>query len=65
MLRVLRNGEYRYFYAERVKTRRKYIKLSLAAGVLQQIICTVKIRGAPTFAWHERSSKTSQSETSQ
>jgi hypothetical protein len=41
MLRVLRNGEYRYFYAERVKTRRKYIKLSLAAGVLQQIICTV------------------------
>ena len=33
---------------ERVKLRRKYIKLSLAADVLQQIICTIKIRRAPT-----------------
>ena len=37
-------------YAERVKLkrrrRRKYIKLSLAADVLQQIICTIKIRRA-------------------
>ena len=36
------------YYAERVKLRRKYIKLSLAADVLQQIICTIKIRRAPT-----------------
>jgi hypothetical protein len=38
------------YYAERVKLkrrRRKYIKLSLAADVLQQIICTIKIRRAP------------------
>ena len=42
------------YYAERVKLkrrrrrRRKYIKLSLAAAdVLQQIICTVKIRRTP------------------
>ena len=35
-------------YTERVKLRRKYIKLSLAADVLQQIICTIKIRRAPT-----------------
>ena len=34
-------------YAERIKLRRKYIKLSLAADVLQQIICTIKIRRAP------------------
>ena len=31
------------YYTERVKLRRKYIKLSLAADVLQQIICTIKI----------------------
>ena len=36
------------YYAERIKLRRKYIKLSLAADVLQQIICTIKIRRAPT-----------------
>jgi hypothetical protein len=37
------------YYAERAKLRRrKYIKLSLAAEVLQQIICTIKIRRAPT-----------------
>ncbi|MBV9177134.1 MAG: hypothetical protein JO297_08855 [Nitrososphaeraceae archaeon] len=41
------------YYAERVKMkrrrRRKYIKLSLAADVLlQQIICRIKIRRAPT-----------------
>ena len=36
------------YYTERVKLRRKYIKLSLAADVLQQIICTIKIRRAPT-----------------
>ena len=35
-------------YTERVKLRRKYIKLSLAVDVLQQIICTIKIRRAPT-----------------
>jgi hypothetical protein len=37
------------YYTERTKLRRrKYIKLSLAADVLQQIICTIKIRRAPT-----------------
>jgi len=36
------------YYTERIKLRRKYIKLSLAADVLQQIICTIKIRRAPT-----------------
>ncbi len=36
------------YYTERMKLRRKYIKLSLAADVLQQIICTIKIRRAPT-----------------
>jgi hypothetical protein len=36
------------YYIERVKLRRKYIKLSLATDVLQQIICTIKIRRAPT-----------------
>ena len=39
------------YYAERVKLkrrrRRKCTKLSLAAEVLQQIICTIKIRRAP------------------
>ncbi|MGB8933779.1 MAG: hypothetical protein WCC17_01575, partial [Candidatus Nitrosopolaris sp.] len=37
------------YYTERAKLRRrKYIKLSLTADVLQQIICTIKIRCAPT-----------------
>jgi Transposase DDE domain len=38
------------YYTERAKPtrRRKYIKLSLTADVLQQIICTIKIRRAPT-----------------
>lgn len=38
------------YYTERAKLRRrKYnIKLSLAAEVLQQIICTIKVRRAPT-----------------
>ena len=37
------------YYTERAKLRRrKYIKLSLAAEILQQIICTIKIRRAPT-----------------
>jgi hypothetical protein len=39
------------YYTERARltTRRKYIKPSLtAADILQQIICTIKIRRAPT-----------------
>jgi hypothetical protein len=38
------------YYTERAKLtrRRKYIKLSLTADVVQQIICTIKIRRAPT-----------------
>jgi len=37
------------YYTEGAKLRRrKYIKLSLAAEILQQIICTIKIRRAAT-----------------
>jgi Transposase DDE domain len=36
------------YYTERTATRRKYAKLSIGADVLQQIICTIKIRRAPT-----------------
>jgi hypothetical protein len=36
------------YYTERAKfTRRKYIKVSLGADVLKQIICTMKIRRTP------------------
>ena len=36
------------YYTERTGMRRKYAKLSIGADVLQQIICTIKIRRAPT-----------------
>jgi hypothetical protein len=36
------------YYTERAKLRRKWIKLSIGADVLLQIICTIKIRRAPT-----------------
>ncbi|MGA9842215.1 MAG: transposase, partial [Nitrososphaeraceae archaeon] len=36
------------YYADRTGLRRKYAKLSIGADVLQQIICTIKIRRAPT-----------------
>jgi hypothetical protein len=36
------------YYTKRTATRRKYAKLSIGADVLQQIICTIKIRRAPT-----------------
>ena len=36
------------YYTERIEMRRKYAKLSIGADVLQQIICTIKIRRAPT-----------------
>jgi Transposase DDE domain len=36
------------YYTERTGLRRKYAKLSIGADVLQQIICTIKIRRAPT-----------------
>jgi hypothetical protein len=36
------------YYTERTRTRRKCAKLSIGADVLQQIICTIKIRRAPT-----------------
>ena len=37
------------YYTERARltARRKYIKPSLTDGVVQQIICTIKIRRAP------------------
>jgi hypothetical protein len=35
------------YYTERTGLRRKYAKLSIGADVLQQIICTIKIRRAP------------------
>jgi len=38
-----------YYYTKRAKLRRrKYTKLSIGADLLQQIICNIKIRRAPT-----------------
>jgi hypothetical protein len=37
------------YYVDRTKIRKKYIKLSIGADVLQEIICTIKIRRAPTL----------------
>ena len=36
------------YYTDRTATRRKYAKLSIGDDVLQQIICSIKIRRAPT-----------------
>lgn len=36
------------YYTQRVRLRRKWIKLSIGADVLKQIICSIKIRRAPT-----------------
>ena len=36
------------YYASRAKLRNKYAKLSIGADVLQQIVCCIKIRRAPT-----------------
>jgi hypothetical protein len=36
------------YYTDRAKLRKKWIKLSIGADVLKQIICTIKIRRAPT-----------------
>ena len=36
------------YYTERAKLRRKYIKLSIGGDMLKQVICTIKIRRAPT-----------------
>jgi hypothetical protein len=36
------------YYTDRANLKRKYIKLSLGADLLKQIICTIKIRRAPT-----------------
>ena len=36
------------YYTERAKLRKKWIKLSVGADVLKQIICSIKIRRAPT-----------------
>jgi hypothetical protein len=36
------------YYTDRTGYRRKYAKLSIGADVLQQIICSIKIRRAPT-----------------
>ena len=45
---VQSNPCFTVFYTERTRVkRRKYIKLSLGADVLKQIICVVKIRRAP------------------
>jgi transposase len=35
------------YYTDRAKLRKKYLKLSLAADVVYQIICTIKIRRYP------------------
>ncbi|HEY5736989.1 MAG TPA: IS5 family transposase [Nitrososphaeraceae archaeon] len=36
------------YYTSRAKLRKKYAKLSIGADVLQQIVCSIKIRRAPT-----------------
>lgn len=36
------------YYSERARLRKKWIKLSVGADVLKQIICSIKIRRAPT-----------------
>jgi len=36
------------YYTERTGLRRKYAKLSIWADVLQQIICNIRIKRAPT-----------------
>jgi hypothetical protein len=36
------------YYTERANLRRKYIKLSLWADLVNKIICTIKIRHTPT-----------------
>jgi hypothetical protein len=36
------------YYTERAGMRRKYARLSIGADMLQQIICTIKIRRSPT-----------------
>jgi len=36
------------YYTDKARVRKKYLKLSLSADLLSQIICTVKIRRAPT-----------------
>jgi hypothetical protein len=38
----------RKYYTDRTGFRRKYAKLSIGADVLQQIICKIRIRRAPT-----------------
>jgi len=44
------NSCFTVLYRKSKLTRRKYIKISLKAAVLQQIICTIKIRrAAPTI----------------
>ena len=37
-----------HYYTDKAKLRKKYLKLSLSADLLSQIICTIKIRRAPT-----------------
>jgi hypothetical protein len=36
------------YYTNKAKLRKKYAKLSIGADVLQQLVCSVKIRRAPT-----------------
>jgi hypothetical protein len=37
-----------YYYTDKARLRKKYLKLSLSADLLSQIICSIKIRRAPT-----------------
>jgi hypothetical protein len=36
------------YYTDKVKIRKKYLKLSVSADMLFQLICIIKIRRAPT-----------------
>ena len=42
------NHASQYYYTEQTGLGRKYVKLSIGVDVLQQIICTIKIRRVPT-----------------
>ena len=41
------HGQSSYYYTKRAKLRRKFVKVSIAADMNQQIICAIKIRHQP------------------
>lgn len=41
------HGQSSYYYTKRAKLRRKFVKISIAADMNQQIVCAIKIRHQP------------------